>query len=90
MTEPFSLPAPRPLKHDPTNTSRLNAAIAEIKLVLSDLTGEFTVEHLKAAENWDDRFECLKWAIESRATVAEMKFWHRAQNGLDLFPDKEP
>ncbi len=62
-------------------------AIAEINIVIGQLVGEFTVEHLKVAENWNDRFECLKWAVESGATVAEMKAWHRAQNGLDLFPE---
>ena len=78
---------PRP---DQTNRTRVQAAIADLKIVESALAGEFTVEHLIVAEPWDDRFECLKWAVESQATVAEMISWHRAQNGLDLFPAEEP
>ena len=76
-------------KPDSTNTTRLQSAIDNIQHVLRDFVGDFTVEHLKAAEGWDDRFECLKWAVECRATVAEMRAWHRAQNGLDLFSDDE-
>lgn len=76
-------------KPDKTNTTWLNEAKRAIEIVIGDLVGEFTVAHLAAAEKWDDRYECLKWAVESRATVAEMKAWHRAQNGLDLFPADE-
>jgi len=75
------------LKPDPTNLSRVLAAIAELRIVESALAGEFTVAHLEAAESWNDRFQCLKWAVESQATVAEMKSWHRANNGLVLFTE---
>lgn len=76
------------LKPDYTNSSKLREAASLISSVIYSLQGEFTVEHLKAAEKWNDRFECLKWAVEAQATVAEMKAWHRAQNGLDLFAEE--
>lgn len=75
-------------KKNQTNRSRVQAAIAELRIVEGALAGEFTVAHLEAAESWNDRFACLKWAVECQATVAEMKVWHRAQNGLDLFVDE--
>jgi len=40
--------------------------------------------HFYAALNWDDAAECLKWAQENQATVAEMKAWRRAMHGEDL------
>jgi hypothetical protein len=40
--------------------------------------------HFYAALNWDDAAECLQWAQEMQATVAEMKAWRRAQHGEDL------
>lgn len=40
--------------------------------------------HFYAALNWDDAAECLQWADEMQATVAEMKAWRRAQRGEDL------
>jgi len=40
--------------------------------------------HFYAALNWDDAPECLQWAQEMQATVAEMKAWRRAQHGEDL------
>lgn len=70
-----------------TSIDRLKTAVTEINNVLSDLVGEFTVAHLEAAEKWEDRLECLTWAVESRATVAEMKAWRRSKNGWDLFSD---
>lgn len=39
------------------------------------------------ALNWDDAEECLAWAHESDATVAEMRAWRRAQRGEDLFAE---
>ena len=57
----------------------------QITTVLKDLPSEITIEHLQAAKELPDWYECLKWAVESRANVAEMKTWHRVQNGLDLF-----
>lgn len=41
--------------------------------------------HFKAALEWDDANECLAWANEMRATVAEMRSWRRARRG-----DEEP
>lgn len=40
--------------------------------------------HFYAALNWDDAPECLQWAADMQATVAEMKAWRRAQHGEDL------
>ena len=46
--------------------------------------GELKWSHFYAALNWDDAAECLQWAQEMSATVAEMKAWRRAQHGEDL------
>ncbi len=40
--------------------------------------------HFYAAINWDDAAECLQWADDVQAGVAEMKAWRRAQRGEDL------
>lgn len=40
--------------------------------------------HFYVALNWDDAAECLQWANEMEATIAEMKAWRRAQRGEDL------
>jgi hypothetical protein len=40
--------------------------------------------HFYAALTWDDAEDCLHWADEMRATVAEMRAWRRAQRGEDL------
>lgn len=40
--------------------------------------------HFYAALNWDDAAECLQWAEDVQAGVAEMKAWRRAQRGEDL------
>lgn len=40
--------------------------------------------HFYVVINWDDAAECLAWAQEMEATVAEMKAWRRAQHGDDL------
>lgn len=39
------------------------------------------------ALNWDDAEDCLSWAQEAGATVAEMRAWRRAQRGEDLFAE---
>ena len=39
------------------------------------------------ALNWDDAEDCLVWAQDSDATVAEMRAWRRAQRGEDLFAE---
>lgn len=48
--------------------------------------------HFYAALTWEDAAECLEWAQEIQATVAEMKAWRRAQRGEDLSEaaDEEP
>lgn len=40
--------------------------------------------HFYAALNWDDAAECLQWAEDVQAGVAEMRAWRRAQHGEDL------
>ena len=52
--------------------------------------GEFTTlkwSHFYASLNWDDAADCLRWAEETRSTVAEMRAWRRAQRGEDLTID---
>lgn len=47
--------------------------------------------HFYAALTWDDSAECLQWAEETKATVAEMKAWRRARRGEDLEqPGEDP
>jgi hypothetical protein len=40
--------------------------------------------HFYVVINWDDAAECLQWANEMDATIAQMKAWRRAQHGDDL------
>jgi hypothetical protein len=40
--------------------------------------------HFYIALNWDDAPECLQWAEENGATVAETRAWRRALRGEDL------
>ncbi len=40
--------------------------------------------HFYISINWDDAAECLQWAQEQQASVAEMKAWRRAIHGEDL------
>lgn len=40
--------------------------------------------HYYVALKWDDSPECLQWAEENEATVAEMRAWRRALKGEDL------
>lgn len=40
--------------------------------------------HFYSALTWDDAAECLQWAQDTEATVAEMRAWRRAQRGEDL------
>lgn len=43
--------------------------------------------HFYVAITWDDAPECLQWADENEATVAEMRAWRRALRGEDLSTD---
>jgi hypothetical protein len=43
--------------------------------------------HFYSALTWDDSRECLRWAEETRSTVAEMRAWRRARRGEDLSVD---
>ena len=45
--------------------------------------------HFYVAVTWSDSAECLAWAEENQATVAEMKAWRRMQNGEDLTVESE-
>lgn len=40
--------------------------------------------HFYVALTWDDSAECLSWANENAATIAEMKAWRRLQQGEDV------
>lgn len=60
----------------------------------ADVRGQYqrlSWSHFYAALNWDDSAECLQWAEDLGATVAEMKAWRRSQHGEDLTqpPDDE-
>ena len=46
--------------------------------------------HFYVVINWDNAAECLQWAEENTATVAEMRAWGRAQRGEDLTQDAPP
>lgn len=46
--------------------------------------------HFYAALTWDDAADCLQWALDMEATVAEMRAWRRAQRGEDLSIDAPP
>lgn len=48
--------------------------------------------HFYTVLTWDDAAECLQWANEMQASIAEMKAWRRAQRGEDLATpgDEEP
>lgn len=46
--------------------------------------------HFYVAINWEDAAECLQWADENEATIAEMKAWRRLQRGEDLTEPAEP
>jgi hypothetical protein len=53
----------------------------------ADVDGDYVDlkwSHFYVALNWDDSPECLQWAQENEATVAEMKAWRRAMHGEDL------
>lgn len=43
--------------------------------------------HFYAALTWEDAVDSLRWAEETRSTVAEMRAWRRAQRGEDLSVD---
>lgn len=46
--------------------------------------GNLKWSHFFVALTWEDSAECLAWADEQAATVAEMKAWRRMQHGEDL------
>ncbi len=45
--------------------------------------------HFYVALTWNDSSECLAWAEENEATVAEMRAWRRMQHGEDLTVEAE-
>ncbi len=45
--------------------------------------------HFYVSLTWEDSAECLAWANEQDATVAEMKAWRRMQHGEDLTVEAE-
>ncbi len=46
--------------------------------------GSLKWSHFYIALNWDDAAECLNWASDNEATIAEMKAWRRLQHGEDV------
>ena len=54
---------------------------------IRDKFPQLTWTHFREAVQWDDAEECLNWAQDSEATVAEMRAWRRAQRGEDLFAE---
>lgn len=63
---------------------RVWETFAEIR----DSLGGLKWSHFYAAINWDDGLDCLRWAEETRSTVAEMRAWRRARRGEDLSIDE--
>ncbi|MDB5336307.1 MAG: hypothetical protein JWN70_1926 [Planctomycetaceae bacterium] len=58
----------------------------------SDVRSQFASlkwSHFYSSLNWDDAADCLQWAEETQATVAEMKAWRRALRGEDLTSEPE-
>ncbi len=46
--------------------------------------------HFYVSLNWDDAPECLQWAEENQATVAELKMWRRTLHGAEAMDDTPP
>ncbi|MEO1994335.1 MAG: hypothetical protein ABGZ17_03575, partial [Planctomycetaceae bacterium] len=55
-----------------------------------DAYSQLKWSHFYVVINWDNAEECLQWAEENSATVAEMRAWGRAQRGEDLTQDAPP
>ena len=56
---------------------------------IRDSYGELKWSHFYVSLTWNDSSECLAWANENKATVAEMKAWRRMQHGEDLTVEAE-
>ena len=46
--------------------------------------------HFYISLNWDDAPECLQWAEENQATIAELKMWRRTLHGAESADDSPP
>ncbi|MCA9072826.1 MAG: hypothetical protein KDA84_28075 [Planctomycetaceae bacterium] len=46
--------------------------------------------HFYISLNWDDAPECLQWAEENQATIAELKMWRRALHGEETEDTSPP
>ena len=46
--------------------------------------------HFYISLNWDDAPECLQWAEENQATIAELKMWRRTLHGGEAADDSPP
>lgn len=46
--------------------------------------------HFYIGLNWDDAPECLQWAEENQATIAELKMWRRALHGEEAEDNSPP
>ena len=49
-----------------------------------DFVPRVSWSHYYEALNWDDAAECIEWAVQNEASLAEMKAWRRAMHGEDL------
>ncbi len=50
-------------------------------------SGNLSWTHLRVSLAWPDADECLKWAADTGANVAEMTAWRRVRNGESLKPE---
>ena len=69
------------LSHDQVKQKRL---VYEAFADVCDSYHNLSWSHFYVARTWDDAAECLAWAEENEARVAEMKAWRRMCNGEDL------
>jgi hypothetical protein len=60
----------------------------EVFAEVRDSLGVLNWSHFYAALTWNDGLDCLRWAEETRTTVAEMRAWRRARRGEDLSVDE--
>lgn len=58
-----------------------------------DVRGDYSSlkwSHFYISLNWDDAPECLQWAEENQATIAELKMWRRALHGEETEDTSPP
>lgn len=55
---------------------------------ISDMYPKLSWSHFYASMAWNDADRCMQWACDNEATVAEMKAWRSAENGLSQEADE--